>query len=35
MLMGITTCTWIICIVLHDTYPRIEGTGVYLLAWCP
>lgn len=27
MLMGITTCTWIICIVLHDTYPGIEGTG--------
>jgi len=20
--------------MLHDTYPRNEGTGVYLLAWC-
>lgn len=35
VLMGITTCKWIVHIMLHDTSPRNERTGVYFLALYP
>lgn len=33
--MGIATRKWIVNVMLHDIYPGNEGTGLYLLAWCP